>query len=195
MGVLSESSPSSNRESFAGRRRVSAVVAIAIVLLCGGLGFLLGSVFPPDSLVSRGHKADKGTAVTAAPVDVAVTQTLLTQSPPTVEQAIHSPQEAVQTKARLAPAQGTSAPDGVQAGFRPLTSADTMNAEQASKGITKKLGRKSSEQRKGSPRDRATRARRERSAAPATPAAAPAQSPGIISQIPIVGPVLGLFTP
>ena len=57
MGVVSQGSPRIDRRSGVGRRRVTAKVAIPVVLLCGGVGAVLGSVFPPDVLVSRVYQA------------------------------------------------------------------------------------------------------------------------------------------
>jgi hypothetical protein len=75
MGVVSNGSPDSSDGRFGGRRRVSASPAIAIVLLCGAVGFALGTIYPPDLLFPQRqvatHKAPappaERTETTAAP--------------------------------------------------------------------------------------------------------------------------------
>jgi hypothetical protein len=195
MGVISESSPRSNSKSFVGRRRVSAVVAIPIVLMCGGLGFLLGSVFPPDSLLSRVEV--KATTATA-PADVVPTQVPVAQSLSLFEPRAPRPPEAGQPEARLALAPEKVALDGIDAGPEPLASNDSEHAEEAQdapKGAAQKAARRAGEKRKGSPPNRTARVRRERNAPSGGPPATPAKSPSIISQVPIVGPVFGLLMP
>jgi hypothetical protein len=192
MGATSQSSPRSNDKPFIGRRRVSAVVAIPIVLMCGGLGFILGSVFPPESLVSR---VEVNASTRAAPPAVAAAQVSVAQSSSLVEPRARSPLEAGQPEAPLPPAPEKAARDDTEAGPEASAPRDSKSAEEtqdAAKGATKQASRRAGEKRKASPPNRAARAGRGRYPGPS---AAPASSPGTISQVPIVGPMIGLFMP
>ena len=54
---MSESSARVENKAETSHRRLTAKVTIAVVVLCGSVGALLGSVSPPDELVSRIYRA------------------------------------------------------------------------------------------------------------------------------------------
>ena len=227
MGLMRRRSSNAGRKSVGRGRRVSAAVAVPIVLICGAVGFVLGSVYPPEMLFSRGQvaakKAPAPTNVTATPAPVspshAATQAVQISppaasapSPTKQENAAPAPTPVPPTQAAgaaqqaepLPPAQPTilnkSSADPAptpekalpaQAAPTPSKEAPQPRAESAepvgspAKEI-KTTGRRSEQKR------RAARSKRPQYAD--APPAAPQQK-GVISQIPIVGPVVGLVLP
>jgi hypothetical protein len=231
MGVVSET----------GRRRVSASTATAIVLLCGAVGFVLGSVYPPEVLFSRGkvQAINSPTAATgpaerapslpvATPIpdaaEAAGRSAATTPAPAPTEEATAAPtppsspsQPTILNKAapdpapapeKVPPAQTPAPQNAAVDEIRPNSRALAVVGEKSAKEPEeksaepaqhtakeiKKADRKSGERRRAASSERAARPKRQQYAAPATQPA-PAQPKGVISQIPIVGPVVGLVLP
>jgi hypothetical protein len=66
--------PPTARETETDGRPVTAQVVIAVVLLSGGVGAVLGSVFPPENLMARIYPAANQPAPTSAPPSVTATK-------------------------------------------------------------------------------------------------------------------------
>jgi len=181
--MVSENSPNSEGESI-GRPRVSAGVAIAIVLLCGALGVLLGLLFPLDAVQRRGHEPAKAIATTMAPAHE-IDHTLTTPSPASEKDVAHSDEAQVTSAPQEAALDSAKPSSGSEA-----TSADSTdgNQPQETSKNTRKLAKADRPQRRATP-ERAVRTNRARYA---NPKASPRS---IVSQLPIVGPVIGLVVP
>lgn len=177
--------PLSSDQQPSSGRRVKPQVAIAVVLLSLGLGVMLGLLFPPETLLPAGHAPTQATLATSPPVELANqarrAESLATSAPESPgAHEIDKPPSAA-TKETKEQVKVTSEPERpeppVTKAARQKTSKRTNNP--AEKG--NKRGRPQSE--------RASRANRDRYAAPERP------QRSIVSQLPIVGPVFGLFVP
>jgi hypothetical protein len=218
IGLMSQSSSGSNDRPG---RRVSARVAICVVLLCGSMGFVLGSVYPPELLVARWQVATSPPPSFSMPPAEEIpapgkmaTPGLAAQAPPAaapVESDEPSPAVAAglapTTLARGADERGGPAPPSPtilnkaplylspapERASPQVEPAPPKTASVAAKEI-RRADRRSGEPRKLSPAERSARAKRNRYAEPQT-TPPPAQPKSVISQIPIVGPVVGQFLP
>jgi hypothetical protein len=219
---MSQSSSGSNDRPG---RRVSARVAICVVLLCGSLGFVLGSVYPPELLVARwqvatspppsfsmppaeeipapGKMATPGLAAQAPLAAASGPASVGSDEPSTAVAAGLAPTtQAGEADERGGPAPPSPtilnkaphylspAPERASPQVEP---APPKTASVAAKEI-RHADRRSPEPRKLSPAERSARAKRNRYAEPQT-TPPPAQPKSVISQIPIVGPVVGQFLP
>jgi hypothetical protein len=233
MSVVSESSPGLRHKRFAAGRRIRSAIAVPIVLLCGGLGFVLGSAYPPEVLFSRGQVAAKKapaapSALTAAPTPVAPPQAP-TEAGQTAAPAASAPTPAKESSSparptilnktspdpapapeEASPAQTAAPQKAVVDEVRPDSRAlavigdrssgrpEVKNSGQPEEENARSPGNIGKEitqvERKSTEKRRESRARRQHYTDPA-PSPAPAQQKGIISQIPIVGPVVGLVLP
>jgi hypothetical protein len=191
--------------------------AVSIVLLCWGLGFVLGVVFPPEVLVTQWRSA-VGTPVDAdAPV---MSVENAGAPPPGTKRAPEAPVAAASPEGQPVPppelrgalAESSSrvpvpAPPALTQDEvvrpDPVAEAEATATEQVQEAAmrkaeeveedVKKAEPRAPEKRKASRRARVTRAERRRDKARV---AAPSGQPkGVISQIPIVGPVVGLIVP
>ena len=184
MGVGSQGSP-----------RVTAKVAIPIVLLCGGVGALLGTMFPPDVLMSRAyqavhqHEPDKsplgppqnrpvGTKPASAPPSAVTTE------PPTggVRELPATGEQSASAREPVSVMTPAAVPDHAVTPVDQRAAAEGAEASLPVTGpTTEKLERRSAVRRKAS-QQRAALARRKQYAAPSKPA--PAE--GINSQTPSI---------
>src|SRR5262245_35025433 len=65
--MVSEDSPTPNRQAVGARRRVSLLAAIVIVFVCAAVGVALGLHFPINSFIQR--EPSKGTAQPVVVID------------------------------------------------------------------------------------------------------------------------------
>jgi hypothetical protein len=213
MSVVSEIAEHSNHAPPSpGGRRVRISAAVSIVLLCGGLGFVLGVIYPPEVVVSQWRVAiGEPASATMKPVEhAAAPQSPSTQRAP--EELATAPFAAPPAEPRaslaeqsspvLEPAPHTLVQDDA---LRPdpIATAEATATEQVQDAAmrkaedveeeVKKTEPRAREKRKTTRRARVIRAERRRNTARV---AGPSNQPkGVISQIPIVGPVVGLIVP
>lgn len=227
------------------RRRVSAWIAIPTVVLCGGLGVLLGLMVPPQSLMWRAgqsgdrvavpsNKAESATAIPPSMHPAALSESAAVHAPAPsetarIEDAPAPVEKAVDTQAEAPPALPPhDASDSAGRLQSPAVHApapsETTRIEDASAPVEKAVdtraetppalsphdasdsagrlqrsakvpARKHSEKTKDARPER-LRATRERQATISRqPPERSEQSRPILSQIPILGPVVGLFIP
>ena len=181
---MSEIAPNPERQSPAGQRRVSLAVAIAVVLLCGALGILLGVLFPLDSVLHR--SIHEPTTATTLHIEADVSeQPLTTAAPASQDHPKHHETEAAVPTTLLD--ERTPKPELPEVSKAPAKAAES---DEAARRIEKPALNSARERRRAT-RERPARATRERYAAPKK---RPTQ-PSIVSELPILGPVLGLFEP
>lgn len=167
-----------------GGRRVSLVLAAPIVLLCGGLGVALGSIFPPHTWMSHGGEMHKASDEPAAVVAASASKDA--QVPDEIS-------ETAQLENLPAPVtKNTKAGAGELVAQVP-TSSTPRKSEKTDSRSAKAAHRWDREKRK---RDVASHGsqRPERRGERNEPETRERSRP-LISQIPVVGPVFGLFMP
>jgi hypothetical protein len=177
--------PLSSDQQPSSGRRVRPLVAIAVVLLSLGLGVMLGLLFPPETLLPARHGFTKGTLATSPPVELANQEAraeyLASSAPvsPGTHEIDKLPSAATEeTKEQV---KATSEPKRPEPPVTKAAGPKTVKRTNNPAENRSKLGRPQSE--------RASRANRDRYAAPERP------QRSIVSQLPIVGPVVGLFVP
>jgi len=175
-----EAAPEWEERSMVAGRRVNLVFAAPIVLLCGGVGVALGSIFPLHTWMSVGGEVhatrDKSSAVNAvassadAPNRIDIPETAsLENSPATVVENTSPDAGEVVSQVATAPARRT----GEKAGS---TSKKAVRRRDREPNVASHSARRRPE------RERRESERRERPRP-------------LISQVPVVGPVFGFFMP
>ena len=176
---------SSNQQPSSGRR-VRPLVAIKVVLLSLALGIMLGLLFPPETLLLSRHAPTPGMLATSPPLELANQETSAEYVASSAPQSAGTheidklPSTATQeTKEQV---KATSEPE------RPETLVTKATGQKKLKR-TNNPAEKASKRGRHPQSERAARANRDRYAAPERP------QRSIVSQLPIVGPVFGLFVP
>jgi hypothetical protein len=177
MEVLGQDSPRIEHRGEIGRRPVTAKVMILVVLLSGGVGAVLGSVFPPEVLMAHIHQAANQRELASVPPSATASN-----SPANVgeQSASPAPEQEPVSVLSVAPAPDHAvSPDGQR------STADQAKSTEASvsRDTGEKPERKSARHRKAG-QERAAPAKRKQYPAPSN--AALAKSPGTPSQVPSI---------
>lgn len=177
-----EDAHGSTKRPMVGGRRVSLVLAAPIVLLCGCLGVALGSIFPPHVWMPRGGEVHKASDDPAAVIVAAA-------SAPTDAEVPGEISEMALLETLPAPATEDANADTGEPTTQLATAPAPRKGEKTNSTSKKAKQQFDRENRRRvashSDRKRPERERKE----PETRE----RSRPLISQIPVVGPVFGLF--
>jgi len=158
---------------------VRPLVVIAVVVPNLALGIMLGLLFPPETLRPAKPAPTKGMLATSPPVAPADQKTRAPEPSGTHELDKLPSAATEETKEQV---KATSEPE------RPETLVTKATGQRKLKR-TNNPAEKASKRGRHPQSERAARANRDRYAAPERP------QRSIVSQLPIVGPVFGLFVP
>ena len=164
-------------------RRVNLVLAAPIVLLCGGVGVALGSIFPLHTWMSVGGEVhatrDKSSAVNAVASSADAPNRIDTPETASLENSPAPVIENTRADAGEVPSQVATAPippKGEKAGSTSKKAKRRWDRENRKPNVASQSARRRPEREKREP---------ERGEPPRP----------LISQIPVVGPVFGFFMP
>jgi hypothetical protein len=185
-----EAAPGSAERSMVGGRRVSLALAAPVVLLCGGVGVALGLIWPLHTWMSVGGEVyetrDKPAAVNAVASsastdahirnEISETDSLENSPAPVMENTSAHSGEVLSQVAASQVATAPSRRKGEKAGSAPKKAKQRWDRENREPNVASHGARRRPERERNEPE------RRERPRP-------------LISQIPVVGPVFGLFLP